>query len=120
MRAFFERVLTYRVVSGVSAASAFLVAAGWAWACVALRDTSPYIIAHWNSDLDITQAVIGQDIPAFLAGIGGTGLFFVLVNWLLALELERRDRFWGKLVAGATAAVAALIFIGFAAIIAVN
>ena len=44
----------------------------------------------------------------------------VIVNFFLALELEARDWFLGKIVAAATLVLSVLIFIAFAAIISVN
>ena len=48
------------------------------------------------------------------------GLVVVLVNFGIALALEERDRFLGKLIAAATAVFAILLFIGFSVIMSVN
>ena len=52
--------------------------------------------------------------------MGFLGVAVVFMNFFLATDLEDRDWFLGKFTAAATLGFAALIFIGFAAIISVN
>ena len=117
MARFWQRILRAKVVSVSSLLSLAFVGSGWAWAQASLsRVANSPIILHWN-DLDGITAV---GAPKDLAVIGGIGIVVVFLNFFLALELEERDRFLGKLMAGITLIFATLLFIGFAAIISVN
>ncbi len=120
MKEFLKRAIEHRAVGSLFGISFFLVAGGWTWAYWALRNVEPYINFHWNADFGIKQVVFAGDFVPMLGTVGGTTLFVVVVNTLVALELEERDWFLGKLLAVGTLAISALIFIGFAAIIAVN
>ena len=111
-----QKLKKYRVLGTLLGGSFALVVGGWAWASLALRGLSRPLIVSFN---DI-QGVTGTGAWTHLHGLGGVGLVLVIVNSFLALELERRDRFWGKLVAAATLALSALIFIAFASIISIN
>lgn len=93
-----------------------LVAGGWLWAWLYLREIDQTLILHFNDRVGIN--LVGK--PGDLAGFGVLALIAVVINSILALALEERDWFLGKLLAAATLAFAALIFIGFAAIISVN
>ncbi len=109
-----------RIAGAVSLASFFVVIAGWTWAHLVLVPLGQSVIVSWSADAGILRTVPVDELPSFLAGIGGTALLMVIVNAALAVELERRDRSWGKLVAIATGAFSGLIFIAFAAMIGVN
>ena len=109
-----------RIAGVVSLISFLSVVAGWAWAYITLVPLAQSIIVLWSSESGILRTVPADEFPSFLAGIGGTALLIVIVNAALAVELERRDRSWGRLVALGTGAFAALIFIAFAAMIGVN
>ncbi|MEY4731627.1 MAG: hypothetical protein RL681_573 [Candidatus Parcubacteria bacterium] len=109
-----------RVSGAVSLVSSLFVITGWMWAYAVLAPLGQSIIVSWSADTGIVRTVPADEFPSFLAGIGGTALLMVVVNAILAIELERRDRSWGKLVAFATALFAALIFTAFTAIISVN
>lgn len=74
------------------------------------------LIIHFN-DLEGITAV---GTPTSLAFMAALGTAVVVINSLIALELEERDRFLGKLTAAVTLVFAVLLFIAFAAIINVN
>ncbi len=118
-----HRVFKFRPVNIAFMSAILLVFSGSLWAIVALHSLSPSIILHWVNDEDvspITQIVLTKDIPLYLGVIGASALLMVIVNGWLALLFEERHQFWGKFLAGVTLLFAALIFIGFVAIIAVN
>lgn len=117
MRRFLQKeVARRRLLTGIFTGSLLLIAGGWIWAGYALRGIGQPLILHFNDYVRIN--VTGGFSE--LAGFGVLSLFIVLTNFLIAIELEGRDWFLGKLTAFATAGMAALIFIGFAAIITVN
>lgn len=122
MRKHFHAIIHHpaRIAGGTAFASALLVGLGWIWAHTTLVPIGQSIIVLWNADSGILRTVPAPEAAAFLAGIGGTALLMVIVNGALAIELERRDRIGGKLMALATGAFAGLIFIAFAAMMAVN
>jgi hypothetical protein len=107
-----------KILGLVFFAALCLVVGGWIWAYVALHkltaDTP--LILHFD-DLEGITAV-GTFGTIMFMGILGT--VAVVMNFLIALELEARDRFLGKLIAAITFIFAALLFIGFVAIISVN
>ena len=116
MKDFFEKLLRRRAVSIVCGASALLILAGWIWAYFALRHITQPLILHFNRYDHINQ--IGD--LADVAHIAFFGLLVTAANSAVALVLEARDWFWGKLVAAATAFFAILLFIFFVVIISVN
>ncbi len=106
----------HRPVAAASLVSLFLVAGGWAWSYFALRGTDQPLILHFNNLAGIDQVGgLGELIP-----VGLFGLILTALGSILALELEEKDWFLGKFTAAAVFGFAALIFIGFAAIISVN
>lgn len=116
MGSILKRMVKYRAVSIACGISALFVISGWLWAHLALRGLDHPLIIHYASGrgIDATGSV------GNLAQIGVLGIVIVLVNFALALELETRDRFLGKLVAAGALFFSILIFIAFAAIISVN
>ena len=121
------KVRLARAVSILSAGAFMLSLGGGLWAYFALRGaaTAPgamqgaggtQVILHWNDLSGITSAG-GLGAVVFMAIFGVAAS---LLNFAIALELDARDRFLGKLVAAATFAFAVLLFIAFAAIISVN
>lgn len=111
-----KKTLKNRIVSGIFLASFIFVLGGTLWAYFALRGVSGPLILHFNNLAGINQ--IGG--LAELIWMGVTGLTIVVISFRVALELEARDWFLGKLLAATTLLVGILIFIGFAAIISVN
>ena len=112
----FRNILRHKLISSIFLPSFLLVLGGTLWAYFALRGIGQPLILHFNDLAGITQ--IGSAL-SFL-GVGTLGILGVGVNFILALELEARDRFFAKLLAAATLFMSALLFISFAAIIGVN
>ncbi len=112
----FRKILKSKAISSLFLLSAVSVAAGTLWAYSALKSAGSILILHFNNVVGINQiGGVGE-----LIGVGITGLIVVVVNFLIAMELEARDLFLGKLLTGATLLFGILLFIGFAAIISVN
>ena len=93
-----------------------LVLGGWLWAILILGQIHQPLIVHFSSYTGIT-AIGGLSNFAYVAIFS---LLVLVVNFCLALALEKRDQFWSKFMAITTLIYALLIFIGFAAIISVN
>ncbi len=131
-----KRIMQAKAVSIASFAAFALALGGWLWAAFALGAaanaggagaasgaagaggaSAPVpLILHFNNLSGIT-AVGGMGSIAFM---GILGVAVAVMNFAVALELYRRDRFLGKLTAAVTLAFAALLFIAFAAIISAN
>ena len=92
------------------------VLAGSFWSFFALHASESRLILHFNEEDGITQT----GSIAEVMNIGFGGLLLVLINGAIALSLDKRDRFWGKIVSVATLFMGVLIFIALAAIISVN
>ncbi|MBI3589693.1 MAG: hypothetical protein HY093_04780 [Candidatus Liptonbacteria bacterium] len=96
--------------------SLVFVLGGWLWAYLALRTISLPLIIHFSNISGINQVGYAWD----LAKVGLFGILVVMVNFLIAYELELRDKFLAKLASAFTLFLSILIFIYFAAIISVN
>ncbi len=117
MLAMFAKLKKYKGVSITSLVALAFAMGGALWAYFALhRIGATPIILHFD-DLSGITAVGGLG-DLMLAG--GAGIAIVIVNFFLALALEERDRFLGKLTAALTLLFAILLFIGFVAIMNVN
>jgi hypothetical protein len=55
-----------------------------------------------------------------VVSMGVLGVAVTIVDFFVAIELEERDRFFGKVVAVASVFFAVLLFIAFAAILGMN
>jgi hypothetical protein len=87
------------------------------WAFAALEGTpSGPLILHFNDMNGITSIGSFGSIVA----MGILGIVIVVIDFLVALDLEARDRVLGKIVAAMTLVMAVLLFLAFAAIIKVN
>ena len=112
----FQNFARFKITSAAFLASLALVLSGWLWAYFSLRSLpSPYIL-RFVSNLGVTQLGDLQDLSAF----GVVAVISVLLNFILAFELETKSKFLAKLLTFSTLTFAALIFIGFAAIINAN
>lgn len=111
-----RKIIKFRVVGLVFLLSLIFISGGMLWAYLALNAVSGPLIIHFNNLVGINQ--IGNLGDLFW--LGATGIVAVVLNFIVAMELESRDYFWGKLLAAATLLFSLLIFIGFAAIISVN
>jgi len=113
-----EKLAKYRVkiIISIFILSFFLIIGGFSWAYFSLRNISQPLIIHFSDYTGINQKGSLRDL-AFIAGISSLA---VLVNFFLTIELEKKDRFLGKLVTVTTLLFGLLIFIGFRVIISVN
>ncbi len=113
-----KKILKHKEVSLMSLAALLFVMGGALWSRLALHITalSSPVILHYN-DLEGITAV---GTPANFVFIAAFGIAAVIMNFVIALELEERSRFLGKCAAAVTLVLAILLFIGFAAIISVN
>ena len=111
-----NKLIAHKLMAIGFSVSLALAVGGWLWAHIYLGSVGQPLIIHFNSSSGITQVGETRD----LIGIGIFAVLAVMVNFFIAMSLEERDWFWGKLLAAATVGFAALIFIGFAAIISVN
>jgi hypothetical protein len=112
----FKKIGKFKTVTVAFALSFLFIVGGWFWTYIRMRGINQPLIIHFNNYAGITR--IGNLTD--LAAVGMLGLIIVLMNFLLALNLEERDWFLGKLLAATTLLMGILIFIGFAAIISVN
>ena len=111
-----EKIKRNKLVSGLIAASAAFILAGFAWAIASFDAAKGPFILHFNDLAGITS-VGGMSIVVFA---GAFGIVVVLINGCLAFEFAERNAFFGKLVAVLTLVFAVLLFIAFAAILSVN
>ncbi|MDO8536789.1 MAG: hypothetical protein Q7R94_00915 [bacterium] len=110
-----KKVVKFRSISFIFLTSFLLIAGGCLWAYIVLHNSSVPLILHFN-DMGINQ--IGSFWEILWIGI--TGIVMAIINFGIALELEERDWFWGKVLAAGTLLLGVLIFAGLAAIISVN
>ena len=112
-----EKIIKHRIVSGVCFAAFFVVCAGFLMAYLGLREIgSGPLVIHFNDMSGITK--VGDIWDIILIGIWG--IVITSINFFIAIELEERERFLGKVVAGASLVFAVLLFISFAAILNIN
>ena len=111
-----RKIVRFRATSILFLFSFILILGGTLWTYFSLKGASGPFILRFSDIAGITQ--IGGLKSLLAAGV--VGAVAVVINFVVALELELRDRVLGKLVAAGTIFLAILIFLGFAAIIAVN
>jgi hypothetical protein len=111
-----QRIRKFRFISSIFLTSLIFIFGGMVWAYFALRGVKTPLVLHFNNLAGINQIGSSADLLRF----GGTAIVFIILDLFLALELETRDIFLGKLLAAAALFFSILIFIGFAAIISVN
>ena len=116
MRNFFKKIVKFKTISAVFLLSFLFIVGGWLWAFFALRKISQPLIIHFNDVLHINQVGSLNDLTI----VALFGLISLVLDFLIALELEERDWFLGKLTAAFGLFFSVLLFIGFAAIISVN
>lgn len=115
-REFLGMALEHRVASLAFMASFLMVFGGWIWTWIELKGISQPLIIHFNEYMGITKTGSFTDV----SWLGVFGISAVLVNFLIALEMEKRGWFWGKFMSLANIFLATLIFIGFLVIMNVN
>jgi hypothetical protein len=111
-----NKFLKYKTISIVSLISILTALGALLWAYFSLRGVGGPLILHFDDIEGITS--VGSIGNLLFTGFLGTLITFI--NSFLAVELEDRDPFLGKLVAGLTLIFAVLLFIAFAAILNVN
>ena len=111
-----KKYLKFKVPNIACILSFVFVLGGWIWAYFVLRQPSQPLILHFSDQVGIDQIGYEGD----LAKVGIFGLVIILVNFLIAVELEERDRFLARLTSGVTLLLGLLIFIYFVAIIGAN
>lgn len=118
-----KRIVRAKAVSITSLAALAFAAGGAVWAYAALRaaatgpgEAATPLILHFD-DLAGISAVGGIGTIVFM---GIFGIAAALLNFFVALTLDERDRFLGKLAAAVTLLFSVLLFVAFAAIINVN
>ena len=111
-----KKILRFRGVSIMSLGSVALSLGGACWAIISFArlGTGPFIV-HFNDMTGITSG--GIDLVVCMGILGSV---ITVMNFFITIELEERDPFLGKLMAGGTLIFAVLLFISFAAIINVN
>ncbi len=105
-----------KILSSFFGIGLVFVLAATIWSYFALKDARQPLILHFNNLVGITQ--IGG--VNSLVGAGITSIVVIAVNFVVTMELIKRDRFLGWSVATSTIFLAVLIFMSFAAIIGVN
>lgn len=112
-----KKILQHRAVSILSFLSFCFTLGGMLWAWISLAGiNTPVYIVHFNDMNGITE--VGG--LGTIVAIGVFGILIAMANTFIAYELEERDPFLGKFLAGAGLAVSILLFIAFAAILNVN
>ena len=96
--------------------SLLFIAGGFIWALVALWGVSPVLIIHFTAGVGINE--VGT--PWLLGAVAVLALGAVCVNFLIAMELEKRGWFLSTLVTAVTVLFSVLIFAYFWSIIFVN
>ena len=112
----FKDLFKYKINTVSFITSLILVTGGWFWAYFALREIKLPLIIHFSNITGINQVGYFWD----LAKVGIFGIIVVAVNFLISVELEKRDKFLGKLTSAVTLFLSILIFVYFMAIISVN
>ena len=110
------KVKKYRLTSAIFFLSFVLVLSASLRAYLELGSSSQPLILHFSEYVGITR--IGSAADLLFPGI--FGLIVIAVNFALAMAFNEREHFLGKLITGATAFLAILIFIALSAIISVN
>ncbi|MDO8504692.1 MAG: hypothetical protein Q7S36_02455 [Candidatus Liptonbacteria bacterium] len=111
-----EKIKKYRFTSAIFGLSFALVLWASLRAYFILRASSQPLILHFSEYAGITR--IGSATDILLLGI--FALTIILVNFALAMSLNAREGFLGKLITGATLFLAILTFIAISVILSVN
>lgn len=113
---FLKRVLRAKWAS-IPVLLGFLAAvSGWVWAWTKLWGSGQSLILHFNDYLGITRTGSLGDLNL----MAGLLLAMFAINFLLVLELEDREPFWGRLLGFVSFFLGVLIFIGFVVIMNIN
>jgi len=109
--------MKHKAVGAACLGATVITLGGFLWAYFALRNTGGgSLVLHFNDMNGVTE--IGNLWGIISMGI--LGIAIMVVNFFIAIELEERDHFLGKIVAVASFFFAVLLFIAFAAILSMN
>jgi len=109
--------MKHKAVGAACLAAIAIALGGFLWAYFGLRGAVGVpLVVHFNDMNGITDVGDLRDI----ASIGILGIIVTVVDFFIAMELEERDLFLGKVVAVASVFFAVLLFIAFAAILGIN
>ncbi len=112
-----KKCLSRSPVVAMSCAAIAISLGGAIWMWFALRAAGPGpFILGFDDMQGITRTGGMGDVSVILA----VAVAVAVINAFVALELDARDPWLGKMVAGITLAAAVLLFIAFAAIINAN
>lgn len=109
----------YAVVVACAASAAFIVG-GAAWAFAALSAIGQPLIIRFNGHAGSTYGIDQVGGMRDIWGLAFLSFAILVVNTVLAVTLDRRDTFLGKLLAFGALVYGVLIFLAFTAIIRVN
>ncbi len=113
-----KKIIQHRIVATLSASAIAFVIGGFAWIMIAINrlDASGPFILHFNDMAGITS--VGDLSVIVFMGI--FGIVATVMSFFVSLELDERDPFLGKIMAGGGLIFAILLFIAFASILNVN
>jgi len=112
-----KKIIKHKALAAACLAAIALALGGFLWAYFSLWNMSGGpLVLHFNDMNGITD--VGNLWG--IASIGILGIVVTVVDFFIAMELEERDRFLGKIVAVASVFFAVLLFIAFAAILSFN
>lgn len=111
-----EIFLRYKELILEMGASLLLVLGGALWSWLTLRGIKEPLIIHFSSYTGINQIGSLSDLLA----ISVTAAIIIFLNAAVGWELEHRHKPLARMVGLTTLFLAALLFIGFVAIISVN
>ncbi len=112
----FRKIIRHPIVGALCFLALIITLGGWLRAYLVLRGINQPLILHFNPLVGINQ--VGNIWN--LARVAGLGVTVIVLNYLIALELEERFPFIGKLLASGALVFALLLCVAFAAIIGVN
>lgn len=112
-----EKIIKYKAVSAACCAAVAMALGGFLWAYAGVRNAGGGpVTVHFNDMNGITE--IGN--IGSVVSIGILGVIITVLNFFIAIELEEREHFGGKVVAAESVLFAVLLFIAFAAILGAN
>ena len=112
-----KKIINHKAVSAACLGAIAVALGGFLWGYFKLWSMrGGPLVLHFNDISGITEIGNLQDIVS----LGILGIAITVINFFIAMELEERDRFLGKMVAVGSGFFAVLLFIAFAAILSIN
>lgn len=112
-----KKIINHKAVSAACLGAIAVALGGFCWAFFRLWSMrNGPLVLHFNDMKGITEIGGFWDIVS----MGALVVTITIVNFFIAIELEERDRFLGKVVAVGSVFFAVLLFIAFAAILSIN